>query len=153
MAMTALYNAGSKFALGQLNKNFSKADKALAKVSSGQRINEAQEDSASFAISEKMRSQIRALLQDDQNVQNGSSMVRTAERGIDQIVQNLRTMKEKAIDAANDSNTDEDRATIQKEFDQLVATINDIAIGTDYNGKRLLNLFQGRKNCHRECRY
>ncbi len=139
MAMTVMYNAGAQLSLGQLNKNISKAGKALAKVSSGQRIVSAQDDSASFSISEKMRGQIRALLQDNQNVQNGSSMVRTAERGIDQIIQNIRTLKEKAIDAANDSNTDEDRATIQKEFNQLVSTIDDIAIGTEFNGKRLID--------------
>ena len=86
-----------------------------------------------------MREQIRSLFQDDQNVQNGSSMIRTAERGIDQIVQNLRTMKELAIDAANDSNTDEDRAIIQKELNARRAVINDIAIGTQYNGKILLD--------------
>ena len=103
------------------------------------KINFAQDDAASFSISERMRGQIRALLQDNQNVQNGSSMVRTAERGIDQIIQNIRTLKEKAIDAANDHNTDEDRATIQKEFDQLVSTIDDIAVGTQFNGKRLLD--------------
>ena len=82
---------------------------------------------------------IRELFQDDQNVQNGSSMVKTAERGIDQIIDNLRTMKAKAIDAANDSNTDEDRATIQKEIDQRREVINDIALGTKYNGKILLD--------------
>ena len=139
MAMTVMYNAGAQLSLGELNKNINKAGKALAKVSSGQRIVGAQDDVASFSISERMRGQIRALLQDNQNVQNGSSMVRTAERGIDQIVQNLRTLKEKAINAANDSNTDEDRATIQKEFNQLVSTIDDIAIGTEYNGKRMLD--------------
>ena len=48
-------------------------------------------------------------------------------------------MKELAIDAANDSNTDEDRATIQKELDQCIATIDDIALGTEFNGKILLD--------------
>ena len=139
MAMTVMYNAGAQLSLGELNKNINKAGKALAKVSSGMKFNSAQDDASSFSISERMRVQIRALNQDNQNVQNGSSMVKTAERGIDQIIQNMRTMKEKAIDAANDSNTDEDRATIQKEFNQLRNTINDIAIGTEYNGKILLD--------------
>ncbi len=139
MAMSVMYNAGAQLSLGELNKNINKAGRALAKVSSGMKINSAQDDAASFSISERMRGQIRALLQDNQNVQNGSSMVRTAERGIDQIIQNIRTLKEKAINAANDHNTDEDRATIQKEFDQLVSTIDDIAVGTQFNGKRLLD--------------
>ena len=139
MASTVMHNAGAQLSLGELNKNIVKAGRALARVSSGVRIVGAQDDAASFAISEKMREQIRSLLQDNQNVQNGSSMIKVAERGIDQIVQLLDNMKQLAIDAANDSNTDEDRRTIQKEFDSRMATINDIAIGTEYNGQKLLD--------------
>ena len=139
MASTVRHNAAAQLSLGELNKNITKAGKALARVSSGQRIVGAQDDAASFAISEKMREQIRNLLQDNQNVQNGSSMLKVAERGIDQIIQLLDNMKQLAIDAANDSNTAEDRRTIQKEFDSRMATINDIAIGTEYNGQKLLD--------------
>ena len=139
MAMTILHSAGVQLSLGELNKNTSRLGKSLSKISTGQRIVNAAGDAASFAISEKMREQIRSLMQDTQNVQNGSSIIRTAERGIDQIIQNMRTMKELAIDSANDSNTDEDRAIIQKEFNALRDTINDIAIGTQYNGKILLD--------------
>ena len=139
MAMTILHSAGIQLSLGELNKNTSRLGKSLSKISTGQRIVNAAGDAASFAISERMREKIRSLMQDTQNVQNGSSIIRTAERGIDQIIQNMRTMKELAIDAANDSNTDEDRAIIQKEFNALRDTINDIAIGTQYNGKILLD--------------
>ena len=69
MAMTVMYNAGAQLSLGELNKNINKAGKALAKVSSGMKINSAQDDAASFSISERMRGQIRALLQDNQNIQ------------------------------------------------------------------------------------
>ena len=139
MAMTVKNNLEATRILNQLNQNNTELSKRLAKVSSGMKINSAQDDASAYSSSERMRGQIRALLQDNQNVQNGSSMVRTAERGIDQIIQNIRTLKERAINAANDSNTDEDRATIQKEFDQIVSTIDDIAIGTQYNGKILLD--------------
>ena len=140
MTMKAMYNAGAQLSLAELNKNISKAGRALARISTGQRIIGAQDDdSTSFAISEKMREQIRSLLQDNNNVQNGSSMLKTAERGIDLIVQELKTLKELAIDAANDSNIDDDRRTMQKEFDSRIATINEIAIGTEYNGKILLD--------------
>ena len=89
-----MYNAGAQLSLAQLNKNINKAGKALAKLSSGERKIGAQEDdSASFGISEKMREQILSLLQDNQNVQNGSSMLRVAERGVDQIVQELTRLK------------------------------------------------------------
>ena len=118
MAMTIMNNSSTALSLGELNKNINKLGKALSKVSSGQRIVGASDDSASFAISEKMREQIRSLDQDIQNVQNGSSMLRTAHGGIENIVEELRSLKELAINAANDSNTDADRAVIQKDFDK-----------------------------------
>ncbi len=138
--MKAMYNAGAQLSLAQLNKNINKAGNAMAKLASGQRkIGAQDDDTAGFGISEKMREQIRSLLQDNQNVQNGSSMVKIAERGIDQILEELRTLKELSINSANDSNTDEDRRTIQKEFDSRIATIDEIAVGTEYNGKILLD--------------
>lgn len=140
MAMTVMYNMGAELSLGYLNENDLQASKSLARLSVGEKIVGAHDgDSASYAISEKMRMQIYSLSQDDQNVQNGSAIVKTAEGGINQIVQNLRGMKELAINAANDSNTDQDRISIQKEFNQHIETINDIAINTQYNGKILLD--------------
>lgn len=146
MAMTVLYNSGAQLALSTLNKNNLQANKSLLKLASGEKFVGAQGESASYAISEKMREQIRSLYQDEQNVQNGSSLVRTAERGIDQIIENLRTMKELAIDAANDSNTDEDRHTIQKELEVRRAVIDDIALGTKFNSKVLLDGRYGKKS-------
>jgi len=139
MAMVVKNNMAAQLTLGELNKNVSKAGDLLAKISSGQRINSAKDDSAMYAISEKMREQIRSLLQDNQNVQNGSSLLKVAEGGVDNIVEELRNLKELAINAANDTNTDSDRATIQKEFTQKMANINDIATMTNYNGKILLD--------------
>ena len=139
MAMTILNNSSTALSLGELNKNINKLGKTLTKVSTGQRIVRASDDAASFAISEKMREQIRSLEQDIQNVQNGGAMLRTAHGGIENIVDELRSLKELAINAANDSNTDEDRAIIQKEFDKRRDTINDIATWTNYNTKPLLD--------------
>jgi len=137
--MVVQHNSAAQLALGELNKNISKVGDLLAKISSGQKINFAKDDAASFAISEKMREQIRSLTQDNQNVQNGSSLVRIAEEGINNIVEELRNLKELAINAANDTNTDGDRAIIQKEFSQKMANINDIATMTNYNGIPLLD--------------
>ena len=139
MAMSLLNNSAAMMSLGELNKNITKIGKALAKVSSGQRIVGASDDTATFAISEKMREQIRSLEQDIQNVQNGSALFKIAHNGIEKIVEELRSLKELAINAANDSNTDKDREIIQKEFDQRRATIDEIAQWTTYNGKTLLD--------------
>ena len=76
MAMTIMYNAGAQLSLGELNKNTNKIGKALAKVSSGMKINSAQDDASAYAISEKIRVRIRALDQANQNVQNGSSLLK-----------------------------------------------------------------------------
>ena len=139
MAMKVLNNSAASMSLSELNKNTSKLGKALAKVSTGQRITGASDDAASYAISEKMREQIRSLDQDIQNVQNGSAMLKVAHGGVENIVEELRSLKELAINAANDSNTDADRAIIQKEFDKRRDTIDDIATTTNYNTKTLLD--------------
>ena len=139
MATSVLYSAGAQLSLGELNKNITKVGKALTIVATGQKINSAANDSASFAISEIMREKLRTLEQDNQNVQNGSAMFKIASGGIENIVSELRELKQLAIDAANDSNSDEDRRVMQKVFDQKRANIEDIAVSTNYNGKRLLD--------------
>ena len=139
MAMTIMNNTGAMLTLGQLNKNISKVGKELKKVSSGMKLNSAGDDASAYAISERMRVRIRGLEQDIDNVKKGKSLLEVGAGGIDEIVQELRNLKELAINAANDHNTDQDRATIQKEFDQRMENINDIASTTNYNGKLLLN--------------
>ena len=129
-------------ALNVLNKNQSALAKSLQKVSSGMKINSAADDASGYAISERMRVQIRSLDQANANTQNGSSMMKTAEGAVNSTVEILRTLKEKAINAANDSNTDSDRLTIQKELDQSIDQINDNANVT-FNGKYLID---GSKN-------
>lgn len=139
MAMTIMNDPSAMLTLGELNKNVSKLGKQLKKVSSGMKINSAGDDASGYAISERMRAQIRSLDQDTQNVQNGKSLLRVAEGGIQSIIEEIRTLKELALNSANDTNTDLDRATIQKEFENRKANINDIATETSYNGKTLLD--------------
>ena len=139
MAMSILNNSATAMALGETNKNTNKLGKALKKVSSGMKINSAGDSAAEYSISEKMRANIRSLEQDVQNVQNGSSMLKIAEGAIDNIVDELRCIKELALNSANDTNTDYDRAIMQKECDNRLADINDIVATTNYNGKLLLD--------------
>lgn len=138
MAMTIMNDASASMTLGELNKNISELGKRLKNVSSGQRINGAGDGPSEYSISEKMRVRIRALDQDERNVLNGSALLRTAEGAIQQQIEIMKTIKEKVIDADNDTNTDLDRMTIQKEIDQGYQQIEDIAQETNYNGKRLL---------------
>jgi flagellin len=112
--------------------------KSLAKVSSGMKINGAADDASGYAISERMRVQIRGLDQANSNTQNGNSMMKVAEGAVSSTVDILKTLKEKVINAANDTNTDSDRKTIQKELDQSIDQINDNANVT-FNGKYLVD--------------
>ena len=124
--------------LNTLNKNHGALSKSLAKVSSGMRINSAADDASGYAISERMRVQIRSLDQDNKNTQNGSALMKVAEGAVQSTVDILKTLKEKVINAANDTNTDSDRSQIQKELNQSIDQINDNANVT-YNGKYLVD--------------
>lgn len=87
-------------------------------------------------LQERMRSQISALDQANHNIQNGNAMIKAAENNLESTIEVLRTLKEKVINAANDTNTDADRRAIQKEMDQTIAQIDDNAL-TTFNGKIL----------------
>ncbi|MBE6102558.1 MAG: flagellin [Selenomonas ruminantium] len=138
MAMVVKNNMSAINTLNTLNQNSSALSKSLAKVSSGMKINGAADDASGYAISERMRVQIRGLDQANANTQNGSSMMKTAEGAVSSTVDILKTLKEKVISAANDDKTDADRAAIQKELDQSIDQINDNANIT-YNGKYLVD--------------
>ncbi len=138
MAMVVKNNMSAISTLNTLNKNSSALSKSLQKVSSGMKINGAADDASGYAISERMRVQIRSLDQANSNTQNGNSMMKVAEGAVSSTVDILKTLKEKVINAANDTNTDEDRATIQKELDQSIDQINDNANVT-FNGKYLVD--------------
>ena len=138
MSMVVKNNMSAINTLNTLNKNSSALSKSLQKVSSGMKINSAADDASGYAISERMRVQIRGLDQAKANTQNGSSMMKVAEGAVSSTVEILKTLKEKVINAANDSNTDSDRATIQKELDQSIDQINDNANIT-FNGKYLVD--------------
>jgi flagellin len=142
MGMVVKNNLSAVRTLNILNQNSTALTKSLSKVSSGMRINSAQDDASGYGISERMRVRIRSLDQANQNAQNDSSLMKTAEGAVANTVEILRTLKERAINAANDSNTDEDRATIQKEVNQFIDQIDDNAL-VQFNGKYLVD---GSKN-------
>lgn len=116
-----------------------KSSKNMEKLSSGLRINRAADDAAGLAISEKMRSQIRGLKMAERNALDGVSLIQTAEGAINEIHAMLQRMNELAVQAANDTNSDDERSAIQDEIDQLIEAIDDIAERTEFNGKKLLN--------------
>ncbi|MFJ7952741.1 flagellin [Lysinibacillus sp. NPDC096418] len=138
--MIITHNLSALNSLKKMNKNNKATSAAMEKLSSGLRINKAADDAAGLAISEKMRAQIRGLHKAQQNIQDGISLIQTAEGGLGSI-QNplLQRLRELAIQAANDTLTDADREHIQKEIDQIKQGINAIANNTEFNGIKLLN--------------
>ncbi len=138
MSMVVKNNIPAVYGLGTLNRNSTALSKSLEKVSTGMKINSAADDNSAWSISERMRVRIRGLDQADQNTQNGRSLLKVAEGAVQSTVDILKTLKEKAINAANDTNTDADRQTIQKELNQSIDQIDDNANVT-YNGKYLVD--------------
>ena len=113
--------------------------KSTEKLSSGYRINRAADDAAGLAISEKMRSQIRGLNKASSNAEDGISLVQTAEGALNEAHDILQRMNELATQAANDTNTSNDRTAIQHEMDQLTSEIDRIQSTTQFNTMNLLD--------------
>ncbi len=123
----------------QYGINNNAASKSLEKLSSGLRINSAADDAAGLAISEKMRAQIRGLNQASTNAQDGISLIQTAEGALNETESILQRMRELSVQAASDTNTEDDRVELQKEVEQLKEEIDRIANNTEFNTKKLLN--------------
>ncbi len=112
---------------------------ASEKLSTGQRINNAADDAAGLAISEKMRSQIRGLDQASRNAQDGISMIQTAEGGLTEMGEMVQRVRELVTQAANDTNTASDRANIDLEIKALGEEIGAMAERVEFNTKTLLD--------------
>ena len=139
MAMYVQHNmtaANTNRMLGVATKSLSKSTE---KLSSGYRINRAADDAAGLAISEKMRSQIRGLNKASSNAQDGISMIQTAEGALQESHSILQRMRELTIQAANGTETDEDRGNIQDEISQLQSELDRISTDTEFNTMKLLD--------------
>ena len=123
----------------QLGANTAASSKNLEKLSSGLRINRAGDDAAGLAISEKMRGQIRGLDMASKNAQDGISLIQTAEGALTETHSILQRMRELAVQSSTDTNTDNDRANLQKEVDQLAQELTRIGRDTEFNTKKLLD--------------
>lgn len=113
--------------------------KSLEKLSSGLRINRAGDDAAGLAISEKMRGQVKGLNQAVRNAQDGISLIQTAEGGLNETHSILQRMRELTVQSQTDTNTDDDRAALNQEFQALKSEITRIGETTQFNTKPLLS--------------
>ena len=136
--MVVQHNMTAMNANRMLGLTASQQSKSTEKLSSGYRINRAADDAAGLSISEKMRKQIRGLDQASTNADDGVSAVQTAEGALNEVQDMLQRMNELAVQAANGTNSENDRAYIQSEIDQLVTEIDRVAETTKFNETYLL---------------
>jgi flagellin len=122
----------------QLFVTNSAAGKSMEKLSSGKRINRAADDAAGLSISEKMRAQIRGLLQAARNAQDGISLIQTAEGALDEVSNMLVRLKELAVQKANGTYNDEDKANLALEMESLTNEISNIFTNTKFNVSSVL---------------
>ncbi|MCR5232852.1 MAG: flagellin [Lachnospiraceae bacterium] len=121
-----------------LRSNESRQSASTERMSSGYKINNAKDNPAGMAISNKMRAQIANLNKANQNASNAVNVVETADGAMGEIQDIIQRISELSIKAANGVNTTEDREAIQKEIEQLTTEISRIAKDTEYNSQNLL---------------
>jgi len=121
-----------------LGKSQNALSTAMERLSSGLRINSAKDDAAGQAIANRMTSQITGLSQAQRNANDGISVAQTAEGALNQVNDNLQRIRELAVQSQNDTNSADDRASIQDEIDQRLTEINRISEQTDFNGVKVL---------------
>ena len=132
-------NTASINAQFNLNKVNQEMEKAMEQLSSGKRINSAGDDAAGIAIAARMESQVRGLNQAMRNAADGQSLVDTAEGAMDEISNMLQRMRELALQAANDTNSSDDREALNLEIDALTAEIDRVVSTTSFNGQNILD--------------
>ncbi|MFH0730470.1 MAG: flagellin [Pseudomonadota bacterium] len=139
MALSINTNLASLNAQRNLGKTQGALNNSLQRLSSGLRVNSAKDDAAGLAISNRMGSQVRGLNQASRNANDGISLAQTAEGAMQEVTNNLQRIRELAVQAANDTNSASDRASLNDEATQLVAEIERVATTTSFNGKVLLD--------------
>jgi flagellin len=138
MSITVNTNTQSLFAQRALGRNTLDMQRSIEKLSTGFRINRAADDAAGLSISEKLTGQVRGLEKASQNIGDGISLVQTAEGGLSVVQDNLQRIRELFVQAANGTNGDKERDAIQREINERVTTIDDVAKATKFNGHALL---------------
>ncbi|MDX5977375.1 FliC/FljB family flagellin [Vreelandella alkaliphila] len=131
-------NITSMIGQSNLSKSQNALTTSMERLSSGLRINSAKDDAAGQAIANRMSSQITGLSQAQRNANDGISVAQTAEGALNQVNDNLQRVRELAVQAQNDTNSADDRASIQDEIDQRLTEINRISEQTDFNGVKVL---------------
>jgi flagellin len=139
MGLRVNTNVQSLAAQRFLGLNKSAQDRSIERLSSGNRINRSGDDAAGLAISENLRGQIRSLKQAQRNANDGVSLIQVAEGSMNEVGNILIRLRELSIQGASDTIGDLERSYIDKEVQGIKAEIDRIAMGTEFNGHKLLD--------------
>jgi len=115
------------------------ADRSMARLASGQRINQAADDAAGLAISENLKGQIRGMRQANRNANDGISLVQVAEGSLNEVSNMLIRFRELGVQASSDTIGDTERKFLDVEYQQLKSEVQRITESTKFNGYDLLN--------------
>jgi len=132
-------NLSSLNAQRQLTSTSNSLGRSFERLSSGLRINSAKDDAAGLSITNRFTAQIRGLNQAVRNSNDGISLAQTAEGALNETTNILQRMRELSVQAANDTNSDSDRASLQAEVGQLKSELDRIAETTNFNGNKILS--------------
>lgn len=132
-------NISALIANNSLTKGQNALEQAIERLSTGLRINHAEDDAAGMAISKKMHTQIKALERASDNASDGIYVVQTAEGALSEVESILQRARELAVQAADESYSDDDREAIQKEINQILQEVDRISSDTEYNTMSLLD--------------
>ena len=138
MAQTINTNLNSLNAQRNLNMSQTSLSVSMQRLSSGLRVNSAKDDAAGLAIAERMNAQVKGMNVAARNANDGISLAQTAEGALGKISDALQRMRELTVQSRNASNSDSDRDSLNKEFQQLSAEIIRVTAGTTFNGKPIL---------------
>ena len=139
MSLSVNTNHSSLNAQRQLLNTSNALSKSFERLSSGLRINGAKDDAAGLSISTRFSAQIRGLNQAVRNSNDGISLAQTAEGALNETTNILQRIRELSVQAANDTNNDSDRASLQAEVAQLKSELDRIAETTNFNGNKVLD--------------
>lgn len=139
MALVINTNVMSLNAQRNLTTSGNQLATSLQRLSSGLRINSAKDDAAGLAISDRMTTQITGLNQAARNANDGISLAQTTEGALQEVTNNLQRIRELAVQSANVTNSDSDRAALNQEVQQRLQEIDRIATQTSFNGRKVLD--------------
>ena len=139
MGLKINYNVSAMIANNSLKLADNKLSTSLERLSSGYKINHAKDNAAGLAIARRMNAQVRGLSVAEQDAKDGESVVEIADGALAEVHDMLQRMSELAIKATNGTMSDNDRAIVQDEIDQLQAEITRIGETTEYNSQKLFD--------------